>query len=207
MVTVKLEDEDKEIKKARRRIRNQKRTKRRQRQLDRLHEDVGESHDYSNNDLHNIINIGRDAHTVIISKHQECKEAEAYCPSSNSHIIDDHSKPARKRPNIRAHDSEVGVSRPTPPLQQGRRAALIQERFERSHHNHCPWHPSGKHSTYECRNLRHALGAPTIRKNHIFLIETKCSGKSRGKCTMRTRRDMLTVPLDFKSKGKYIGLV
>jgi len=30
MVTVKLEDEDKEIKKARRRIRNQKRAKRRQ---------------------------------------------------------------------------------------------------------------------------------------------------------------------------------
>ena len=120
-VTVKLEDEDKEIKKARRRIRNQKRAKRRQRQLDRLHEDVGESHDYSNNDLRNVINIGRDARTVIISKCQEREEAEAYYPSSNYCIIDDdHQKPARKRPNVRAHDSKAGPPWPAPPPQQGR---------------------------------------------------------------------------------------
>ena len=116
-VTVKLEDEDREGKMARHRIRNQKRAERRQRLLNRLQEDVGESHDHSNNDLHNVINIGRDARTVIISKRQECEEAKPYFLFSNYRIIDDHPKPARKRANIRAHDSEAGPSRPAPLLQ------------------------------------------------------------------------------------------
>ena len=126
-VTVKLEDEDREGKMARHRIRNQKRAERRQRLLNRLQEDVGESHDHSNNDLRNVINIGRDARTVIISKRQEREEAEAYCPSSNYCIINDHPKPVCKRPNIRAHDSEASPSRTAPPLQPSIRAALVQE--------------------------------------------------------------------------------
>ena len=76
----------------RRRIHNQKRTERRQRLLDRLQEDVGEPHDYSNNDLRNVIDIERDVHTIIISKHQECEKAEAYCHSSNYRIINDHQR-------------------------------------------------------------------------------------------------------------------
>ena len=57
-VTVKLEDEDREDETASHRARNQKCAERRQRLLDRLQEDVGEPHDYSNNDLRNVINVG-----------------------------------------------------------------------------------------------------------------------------------------------------
>ena len=38
----------------------------------------GDSYDYSNSDLHSVINIGRDARNVIISKRQEREETEAY---------------------------------------------------------------------------------------------------------------------------------
>ena len=81
---------------------------------DRLQQDVGDPRNYSNNDLCNVINIGQDARTVIISKYKECEEAEAYSPSSNYRVFNDHQRQARKRANIRAHDSEASPSRPTP---------------------------------------------------------------------------------------------
>ena len=134
MVIMKLEDDDREVEMVCRRIRNQKQT---ERLHNRLQEDVGESHDYSNNDLRNVINIERDTRTVIISKRQEREEAEAYCPSSNYRIIDNHQKQTRKSPNIRAHDSNAGPSRPALLPQQGRKVARTQECFERSLHKRC----------------------------------------------------------------------
>ena len=37
---------------------------------DRLQQDVGDPRNYSNNDLCNVINIGQDARTIIISKYK-----------------------------------------------------------------------------------------------------------------------------------------
>ena len=66
-VTVQLEDEPVAGDLyERRRVRNQKRTFRHQRFADRRQEQQGDNYDYSNSDLRNIINIGRDAHNVII---------------------------------------------------------------------------------------------------------------------------------------------
>ena len=71
-------------------IRNQKCAECPHHLAERYQDEAGESYDYSNNDLCNIINIGRDDRTVIISKRQECEEAEAYNPSSNYRIPEDY---------------------------------------------------------------------------------------------------------------------
>ena len=47
------------------------------------HQQLGDSFDYSNSDLHNVINIGRNAKTVIINKGEDHEEVEAYSPTSN----------------------------------------------------------------------------------------------------------------------------
>ena len=73
---MKLEDQDRENEMEHHRARNQKRAERRQCLFDHLQQDVGDPHDYSNNDLRNVINIGRDARTIILSKCQEHEEGE-----------------------------------------------------------------------------------------------------------------------------------
>ena len=62
---------------------NQKRAFRCQRVANYRQEQQGDTYDYSNSDLHNVINIGRDARNVIISRRKEREEIEAYSPSSN----------------------------------------------------------------------------------------------------------------------------
>ena len=52
------------------------------------HQQLGDSFDYSNSDLHNVINIGRNAKTVIINKGEDHEEVEAYSPTSNYRIPD-----------------------------------------------------------------------------------------------------------------------
>ena len=51
---------------------------------------MGDDYDYSNSDLRNVINIGRDARNVIISRKNKREEIEAYSPSSNYRIPKDH---------------------------------------------------------------------------------------------------------------------
>jgi hypothetical protein len=63
-------------------IRNQKRGMRCRLATERRQQ-LGDSSDYSNNGLRNVINIGRDARLVIINKRKEREEAEAYSPTSN----------------------------------------------------------------------------------------------------------------------------
>ena len=70
----------------RRRLLNQKWAFRRQRLANSKQEQQGDNYDYSNCDLCNVINIGRDARNVIISRRKEHNEIEAYIPSSNYHI-------------------------------------------------------------------------------------------------------------------------
>ena len=60
------------------------------------HQQLGDSFDYSNSDLHNVINIGRNAKTVIINKGDH-EEVEAYSPTSNYRIPDICGYNSRKR--------------------------------------------------------------------------------------------------------------
>ena len=114
----------------------------------------GHSYNYSNNDLRNVINIGRDARSVIISKRQEREDMEAYSPTSNYRIPDDYLSPPWKCLHTNA-DSQ-GTSHD----QRRAKAASAAERFNRALHDRCRWHPKGMHSTFECRALRKALSAP-----------------------------------------------
>ena len=67
----------------RRRQLNQKRAFRRQRLANSLQEQQGDNYDYTNCDLRSVINVGRDARNIIISRRKEHEEVEAYSPSSN----------------------------------------------------------------------------------------------------------------------------
>ena len=61
------------------------------------HQQLGNSFDYSNSDLHNVINIGRNAKTVIINKGEDHEEVEAYSPTSNYRIRDIYGYNSQKR--------------------------------------------------------------------------------------------------------------
>jgi len=77
MVTVQLEDElVAEDLYERCRVRNQKRVFRCQRVANRRQEQQGDNYDYSNGGLRNVVNIGRDARNVIISRKKEREEIE-----------------------------------------------------------------------------------------------------------------------------------
>ena len=88
----------------RRRLLNQKWAVRHQRLANSQQEQQGDNYDYSNCDLRNVINVGRDACNVIISRRKEREEVEAYSPSSNYRIPAQASssfkkhKPASTRP-------------------------------------------------------------------------------------------------------------
>ena len=70
----------------RRRLLNQKRAFRHQRLANSQQEQQGDNYDYTNCDLRNVINVGRDARNVIISRKKEREEIDAYNPSSNYRI-------------------------------------------------------------------------------------------------------------------------
>jgi len=61
------------------------------------HQQLGDSFDYSNSDLHNVINIGRNVKTVIINKGEDQEEVEAYSPTSNFKLPDNYEYNSRKR--------------------------------------------------------------------------------------------------------------
>ena len=57
---------------------------------------LGNSFNHSNNDLHNIINVGHNARTVIINKREDHEEVEAYSLTSNYRIPDIYGYNSRK---------------------------------------------------------------------------------------------------------------
>ena len=61
------------------------------------HQQLGDSFDYSNSDLHNVINIGRNAKTVIINNGEDHVEVESYSLTSNFKIPDNYGYNSRKR--------------------------------------------------------------------------------------------------------------
>ena len=109
---------------------------------------LGDSFDYSNSDLHSVINIGRNVKIVIINKGEEHEEVEAYSPTSNYRLPDNYGYNSRKRRSDKA----------VPPPQPTK-----QSKIDSTHqklHSRCFLHPKGKHSSFQCIILRKALGAP-----------------------------------------------
>ena len=114
---------------------------------------LGNSFNHSNNDLHNVINIDHNARTVFISKREDHEEVEAYNPTSNYQIPDIYGYNSRKRHCDKA----------TPPSQPK------QSTTDSTHqkiHSKCFLHPKGKHSSFQCSTLRKALGAPPSSANN-----------------------------------------
>jgi len=116
------------------------------------HQQLGDSFDYSNSDLHNVINIGRNAKTVIINKGEDHEEVEAYSPTSNYRISDIYGYNSRKQRRDKA----------APPSQP--KQSTIDTTHQKIH-SRCFLHPKGKHSSFQCIILRKALGAPPPSAN------------------------------------------
>ena len=108
MVTIQVEDDPMAVDLyERRRSRNQKWEFRSQQVVDRRQEQQGDNYDYSNSDLRNVINIGRNARNVIISRRKESEEIEAYIPSPNYCIPENHSRSFKKRMHMNAFLSDT----------------------------------------------------------------------------------------------------
>ena len=116
------------------------------------HQQLGNSFDYSNSDLHNVINIGRNAKTVIINKGEDHKEVEAYSPTSNYRI-----------PDIYGYNSRIRHRNKAAPPSQPKQS--MTNSTHQKIHSKCFLHPKEKHSNFECSTLRKALGAPPTSAN------------------------------------------
>ena len=137
---------------------NKKRAFRHQRLANSLQEQQGDNYDYSNYDLRNVINVGRDARNVIISRRKEREEIEAYIPSSNYRIPAKASaafkkhKLASTRPQGKPHTSHHGET------------SLGGDRINKTFLRKCFMHPKSSHTIFECNSLRKALGAPLVKQ-------------------------------------------
>ena len=109
---------------------------------------LGNSFDHSNNDLHNIINIDHNARTVIINKREGHEEVEAYSPTSNCRI-----------PDIYGYNSQKWRRDKAAPPSQPKQSTT--DSTHQKIHTKCFLHPKGKHSTFQCSTLRKALDLPS----------------------------------------------
>ena len=157
-VTVQLEEQHAaEDLYERHRLLNQKRAFRRQRLTNRQQEQQGDNYDYSHNDLRNVINIGRDARNIIISRRKEREEIEAYSPSSNYRIPAHTSASFKKRKPI----STLPQGKPC--TQHHGETSLDGDRINKMLLRKCFVHPKSYHTIFECNSLRKALGAPLVK--------------------------------------------
>ena len=105
-----------------------------------------------------MINVGRDAHNVIISRRKEYEEVEAYNPSSNYRIPPKASasfkkyKPLSTRPQGKPHSPHHGET------------SLGGARTNKALLHKCFIHPKSSHTIFECDSLRKALGAPLLKE-------------------------------------------
>jgi hypothetical protein len=144
---IKAEDID-DIQKEHRRLINVKHAQRRHCTIETNLQGSGNLHDSSMGDLHAIINAGRDARNVIISRQLECEEVEAYNPTHYQLPLDYLETTRKRNPEARKQST------------RRKRTLSLKERFEEALHRQCPWHPKSKHSAFECQTLRTALGGP-----------------------------------------------
>ena len=153
-VTVTINVESDEAKK----IRNQKRNMRRRIATEWRQQQIGDAFDYSSSDLRNVINIGRDSRTVIISRRKERQEAEVYSPTSNYRIPDEYDQAPRKCRHVNSLTSPSHI-------QAQNYSKTARDSTYHKLHGQCPLHPKAKHSTFQCKTLHKALGAPSSPDN------------------------------------------
>jgi hypothetical protein len=167
-VTVQLEEQPAvEDLYERRYLLNQKRAFRHQRVANCQQEQQGDNYYYSNSDLRNVINIGRDARNVIISRRKEHVEIDSYSPSSNYRI------PAHTSACFKKH-------KPASTHPQGRPASTHPQGKPRTQHHgetsiggdkinktllcKCFMHSKSSHTIFKCNSLCKALGAPLVNE-------------------------------------------
>jgi hypothetical protein len=105
-----------------------------------------------------MINIGRDARNVIISRRKEREEVEAYRPSSNYGIPPKAPasfkkyKPVNTRPQGKPRTPHHG------------KTSLGGARVNKTLQRKCFIHPKSSHTIFECDSLRKALGVPLLKE-------------------------------------------
>ena len=137
---------------------NQKRAFRRQRLANRQQEQQGDNYNYSNSNLRNVINIGRDARNVIISRRKEREEIEAYNPSSNYRI------PAHASASFKKRKPASTLPQGKPRTQHDGETSLGGDKINKTLLCKCFMHPKSSHTIFECKSLRKALGAPLVKE-------------------------------------------
>ena len=105
-----------------------------------------------------MINVGRDARNVIISRRKEREEIEAYSPSSNYRIPPIASASFKKYKPVSTHPQ--GKSR-TPHHGE---TSTGGARINKATLLQCFIHPKGSQTIFECDSLRKALGAPLLKE-------------------------------------------
>ena len=105
-----------------------------------------------------MINVGRDARNVIISRRKECEEVEAYNPSSNYPIPPKASAPFKKYKPINTRPQ----GKPRTPHHG--ETSLGGARVNKVLLRKCFIHLKSSHTIFECDSLRKALGAPLLKE-------------------------------------------
>ena len=131
---------------------------RRQRLANRQHEQQGDNYDYSNSDLRNVINIGRDARNVIISRRKEREEIEAYNPSSKYRI------PAHASTSFKKRKPASTFPQGKPRTQYHGETSLGRDKINKTLLRKCFMNPKSSHMIFECNSLCKALGAPLVKE-------------------------------------------
>ena len=121
-------------------------------------EQQGDNYNYSNSDLSNVINIGRDARNVIISRRKEREEIEAYSPSSNYRI------PAHAPASFKKREPASTLPQGKPRTQYHGETSLGGDRINKTLLRKCFLHPKSSHTIFECNSLHKALGAPQVKE-------------------------------------------
>ena len=106
-----------------------------------------------------MINIGRDARNVIISRRKEREEIEAYIPSSNYCI------PAHASASFKKHKPANTLPQGKPRTQHHEETFLHTDKINKMLLRKWFMHPKSSHTIFECNSLHKALGAPPVKEN------------------------------------------
>ena len=106
-----------------------------------------------------MINVGRDARNVIISRRKEREEVEAYSPSSNFSILPKASASFKK------YKPAITSTRPQgkPRTQHQAESSQSGNRINKVLLCKCFIHPKSSHRIFQCDSLHKALGAPLLK--------------------------------------------
>jgi hypothetical protein len=104
-----------------------------------------------------VINIGRDARNVVISRRKEHEEIEAYSPSSNYRI------PAHASVSFKKSKPASTLPQGKPRTQHHGETSLGGDKINKMLLRKCFMHPKSSQTIFECNSLRKALGAPLVK--------------------------------------------